>query len=68
MARPKYVIAMLRRFEEADEWGIDRQHVPADILFELQSLGYVTKLDIRPMITDAGRTLLRAAGTVDDAR
>lgn len=58
MARQEHVIAMLRRFEEADEWGIDRRYVPVVILHELQELGYVTKLDIRPMITDEGRRAL----------
>lgn len=58
MARQNHVIAMLRRFEEADDWGIDRCHVPIGILHELQELGYVTKLDIRPMITDEGRRAL----------
>lgn len=59
-------MAMLERFAGAGDWGIDRWFVPVGILYELQTLGYVTKLDAKPMITEAGRAALSSMKESDN--
>ena len=57
----KHALAMLERFDAADDWGIERQFVPPRILTELQEAGYVTLLDATPRITESGRNAIRKA-------